>query len=325
MAHESIFHAAPIDLLRDSPRLVLDLWRLARGELSLDAEEDAEQLEVTVVDPSAIDVAPSHRSADFVALLREGPESPASVALVVEVQRRVDEAKRWAWPQILATLAARHRAPAMLVVLCFDESTARWARELDAGGSLRLEPYVLGPRELPHLGSIERARRHVDLAVLIGLARAANPSAQARGTMGREALDDLLAAVASVSELEDHRRRDALAWLLRSTAPSGVRATIERLLEVRDMRFVELLREEVRQEGRQLGLEEGRQQGLQEGRQEGRQEGLAEALLLLVRKRGFRIDEALEQRVRSTSDVALLDRWLERVLDARSLAEVFGD
>lgn len=39
MAHESIFHAAPIDLLRDSPRLVIDLWRLARGELSLDADQ----------------------------------------------------------------------------------------------------------------------------------------------------------------------------------------------------------------------------------------------------------------------------------------------
>lgn len=309
MAHESIFHAAPIDLLRDSPRLVIDLWRLARGELSLDADEELSPLDVTVVDPSAIDVAPSHRSADFVALLRTGPGGPVSVALVVEVQRRADEAKRWAWPQILATLAARHRAPAMLVVLCFDELTARWARELDTGDSLRLYPFVLGPRELPHLGSMEHARRHVDLAVLIGLARPANPSAQARGTMAPEALDDLLAAVASVSELEDPTRRHTLAWLLRSTAPSGVRATIERLLEVRDMRFVELLREEVRQEGRQ----------------EGRLEGHVEALLHLLRKRGFAIDDALEQRLRATNDLAALDRWLERVLDARSLDEVFDD
>lgn len=82
MARESIFHAAPLDLLRDTPALVLELLRLARGE-QLPSEPSAEPMReahVSVVDSSAIEAVPTHRSADFVALVREAADAPVSLS-----------------------------------------------------------------------------------------------------------------------------------------------------------------------------------------------------------------------------------------------------
>lgn len=313
MARESLFHAAPLDLLRDSPALVLELLHLARGE-PLHGEPSTEPTHgrhVSVVDPSAIEAVPTHRSADFVALVREAAHAPVSLVAVVEVQRRSDAEKRFAWPQLLAGLAARHRAPVELVVLCFDEHTARWAREPPSiGASLVTRPCVLGPRELPHLGSLDFARQHLELSVLVGLARAAER--QPRRRLSAEALHDLLLAVSAVAELEDHPRKYELARLLQSTAPESIRATIAERLEEKDMRAIEILNEELRRNARQ------------EGRQEGRTEGQAATLLRLLKLKGFAVDVALEARVMATRDPATLDRWVERVLEAQTLDEVFA-
>jgi len=45
-------------------------------------------------------------------------------------------------------------------------------------------------------------------------------------------------------------------------------------------------------------------------------------LLKLLRLRGFVVDEATAERILATSDEALLDRWVERVLTARTLDEL---
>ena len=68
--------------------------------------------------------------------------------------------------------------------------------------------------------------------------------------------------------------------------------------------------------------EEGRNEGRAEGRNEGRAEGEARTLLKLLRLRGFAVDDATAERVLATTDVSVLDRWVERSLSARSLQEV---
>lgn len=317
MARESIFHAAPLDLLRDSPALVLELLRLARSE-ALSSEQGAErspEAHVSVVDPSSIEVVPAHRSADFVALVREAPDAPVALVAVVEVQRRSDAEKRFAWPQLLAGLAARHRAPVELIVLCFDRATARWAREPPSiGASLVTRPCVLGPSELPHLASLDFARRHLELAVLIGLSRTAERRPRRR--LSAEALSDLLLAVTAVAELDEQPRKYQLARLLRATAPEAIRATIAERLEEKDMRAIEILNEQIRRAARR--------EGRKEGREEGRLEARAEVLLNLLRLKGYAVDDALRARVMGTRDLATLDRWVERVLTATSLDDVFA-
>ena len=66
------------------------------------------------------------------------------------------------------------------------------------------------------------------------------------------------------------------------------------------------------------------EQLIKEGHEEGRQEG--ERLLLqrqITRKFGG-LDYLTEEKVNQASE-ADLERWAERILDAKTLAEVFGD
>lgn len=68
----------------------------------------------------------------------------------------------------------------------------------------------------------------------------------------------------------------------------------------------------------------GRQQGWREGRQEGRQEGRALLLARLCRRRFGGLPKWAEERL-AGADVAQLEGWAERILDAHSLDEVFGE
>jgi hypothetical protein len=76
-------------------------------------------------------------------------------------------------------------------------------------------------------------------------------------------------------------------------------------------------------------IEQGLQQGLAKGREEGQQQGLtrgrAEDVLRILAARGVHADEAARQRILTCTDVATLDRWFERSLNATTLAEVLDD
>ena len=60
-----------------------------------------------------------------------------------------------------------------------------------------------------------------------------------------------------------------------------------------------------------------------EGRQEGRQEGEALALQRLLSKRFGSIPAEITARIAAASS-AEIEVWLDRVLDARSLEDLFG-
>lgn len=68
------------------------------------------------------------------------------------------------------------------------------------------------------------------------------------------------------------------------------------------------------------GLKKGLKQGLEKGRAEGR----AEMLLRLLRAKFGKVPTRTTTRVKS-ADEATLDRWAERILTARTLAETLGD
>jgi len=72
----------------------------------------------------------------------------------------------------------------------------------------------------------------------------------------------------------------------------------------------------------QAWMEEGRAEGIAEGRAEGIVEGRAETFLRLARIRFGDVPERLVERVRS-AEVETLDRWLESLVTAAALEEVF--
>jgi hypothetical protein len=319
VAISTLFHEAPLDVLREHPEVLLEL--LALGGVQLDLSRPT----VTVLESTAIEVVPAHRHADFVAELRDEAGGPVRAIVVLEVQRRPDPDKPRAWIQMVASVLGRHAARVVLVVLAFDEATARWARRPRDEGALLLRPVVLGPRDLPHLASVEEARAHVVLAVLVALARSAEAAARGRRSLSPEAEADVLYAAEAVTELADAQLRQRLASLIEGAAPAEIRARILELLEERGMRSLEIIREEGRTEGRAEGRAEGEARGRAEGEARGRAEGEARTLLKLLRLRGFAVDEATAERILTTTEVATLDRWVERALSARSVAEVLAD
>ena len=80
-----------------------------------------------------------------------------------------------------------------------------------------------------------------------------------------------------------------------------------------------------RQEGREEGLHQGLQQGLHQGLQQGLTRGRAEDVVRILTARGVQVDEAARQRILSCSDVATLDRWFDRALNATTLSAVLDD
>jgi len=68
-------------------------------------------------------------------------------------------------------------------------------------------------------------------------------------------------------------------------------------------------------------IEQGRQQGLQQGRLRGR----AESLLQILAVRGVQVDEEAKQRILTCTDVATLDRWFARALNANTLSDILEE
>jgi predicted transposase YdaD len=77
-------------------------------------------------------------------------------------------------------------------------------------------------------------------------------------------------------------------------------------------------------EGRQEGLEQGIKQGLENGVRKGREEGEVALLLRILERRFGPLSVNVKQRIASTDAETLLI-YGERVLDAITLDDIFGD
>jgi predicted transposase YdaD len=73
------------------------------------------------------------------------------------------------------------------------------------------------------------------------------------------------------------------------------------------------------------GLRRGLEQGREEGREEGRLKGRAEDVLRILAVRGIHAGEEQQQRILTCTDLATLDRWFDRSLNATTLSDVLDD
>ncbi len=77
-------------------------------------------------------------------------------------------------------------------------------------------------------------------------------------------------------------------------------------------------------EGKLQGIYEGKLQGIYEGKLEGKLEGESTLLERLIAKRFGPLSDNTRSRLK-TATTEQLETWAERILDASTLAEVFGD
>jgi hypothetical protein len=121
-------------------------------------------------------------------------------------------------------------------------------------------------------------------------------------------VDDLTAQRAGVDEVT------VLLQYLYTVASETVQPTMMAVLKtvVGSQRTKELMQTWVEEQ-----LERGRQQGEVTGR--------AGSLLRLLAGRRIHVDDQSRQRIMSCTDIATLDQWFDRAVNATQLSEVFGD
>jgi hypothetical protein len=129
--------------------------------------------------------------------------------------------------------------------------------------------------------------------------------------------------------------RDAFGtWIAQTVLPRVVppgeippRLTLEEaetMLAERIDEWNRKLKEESLREGLQEGLQKGLQKGRKEGLLEGRREGEANVLLRLLAKKFGALPKGMRKRILE-AEPELLREWIDRVITARSVAEVLGD
>ena len=113
-----------------------------------------------------------------------------------------------------------------------------------------------------------------------------------------------------------------LVWVGDAAVHTAARRVLHSVLD--EQRAEELMgswAEEMIERGVQKGLAMGREEGLQQGLIRGRAEGI----LRILTARGVHIDEEARQRILTCTDMATLDRWFDRSLNATTLSEMLGD
>lgn len=330
----SLLHHVMVDLFREHPDLAAALLADVAGA-------DLPRFVRARVGESNLDhLRPVERRADLVVELT-GRRGAPELAIVVEVQRRIDRKKPLEWATYLVVL--RRRCEACVLVVAPDARVAAWAaRPFRLGpGNEALRVWVLGPDQLPKITGARTARRQPGMALLSALAHGERDPAVLKATAAAlSSLDDATAEVYCTA-LNQHLRapvRAALAGILMDLKKYENYPRPAWLVRLKAKVAAEGRREgraKGREEGRRAGIREGRKEGLQEGREEGLQEGREEgvhagevvarrAVLLRLLERLGTVGVTYRRRVAACDDLAELDGWIDRAVMARTVREVFA-
>jgi hypothetical protein len=261
----------------------------------------------TVASADMTSALPSELRADAVIVL-EGPAG--KLVVVVEVQTAADIDKKWVWPSYLVQARLQHRCPAVLLVICRDRATGRWARQRISCGhpGFHLVPLVIDADTTPPPDSPGASAAAAELAVLGAFTGAINLEEES----GRRTV---LGAIAAAGLEQD--QLGTYTQLIRASASVAARRALEAMMttEYKDD-FLERFFAE--------GRAEGQAKGRAEGRAEGQAKGQQSMLLRILSARGFEITPDLQGRVLDCADTDQLGAWAERAAVASSVDEVFA-
>ncbi len=287
LSHEALVH-----LVRAAPHAIVELLREA---LALDLPAPV-QARITAAE--LVDVNFAEYRADAVIVL--GPAEQPDEALVIEAQGDPDPRKRIRWPLYVTGVRARLGCPVTLVVLTLDDRVAGWCAEpIDLGrGRGWIYPVVVGPRQIPVITDLERARSMPELAVLSAAAHGHEPGAE----------HIALAALIAVRDLDSEHGLLYPDFIL-SRLGEVARAALELLMPPKGYEY----------------QSDFARKWYGEGIAAGEIKGEARMLLKQLRLKGFDVTPELQAQIEGCKDLAQLDLWVERILAAQSLADVFKE
>jgi hypothetical protein len=168
-------------------------------------------------------------------------------------------------------------------------------------GDGTFRPRVVGPGGIPQITDRDRALREPQLAVL---------SAVAHGSGDVDTAVSIgLAAVNAVMALPAEQR------LLYSALIEQALSEAARKAMAMDSQVERFFSDAQRQSF---------DRGKAEGEAEGEAKGEAKALLVILRRRGVAVTSDQQHRILACTDVATLDRWLDRAFSVASAEELFA-
>lgn len=292
----SLPHELPLALFRECPELALYLLSQVLG-VPL-----PHYTEVRIEEADFTQVVPTEFRADLVLTLHD--KTPV-LGIVIEVQRQIDERKRYTWLVYVAVLRARLERDVVLLVITDDGVVAEWAAApIQIGPGSMLSVHVIGPGRVPWVRTAEEARRLPELAVLSALAHGNEPA-------GMEVLLPTLGAMVGLDEERKKFYIDAILVALNE----ATRRALEQEMQMQPGKY------EYKSEFARTYIAQGRA----EGEARGRAEGEAKALLMMLAARGIEVDAKTREDILSCIDLEQLERWIVRSATASSLGDVLTE
>ncbi|MGW6904687.1 hypothetical protein [Streptomyces sp. NPDC054940] len=290
-AHEGMHR-----IFQERPEILAPVFGVLGVPLSAKATVDAVTTDVT-------ETRPLERRVDTV--LRIGPSDGEDFLLAVEAQSGKVAGKEWSWAYYIGYLQAKYGLPVLLLVVCQDRATAKWAAgPFDCGTSgwtaLRTYPLVAGPDNLPVITDARTAAKNLPLAVLSALAHT-------RSRDGDAILEAISSALQELLETDPATAKyffDFLEVTLGKT-PAG-----EKWKAIMST-FVSYF--------------PGRGTVRETAYLEGKVEDRALLILRALEKRGIAVPEDTRERITSCTDLDTLTLWFDRSLTATAAVDLFAE
>ncbi|MCA2210439.1 hypothetical protein [Nocardia rosealba] len=262
----------------------------------------AKPIAVEQVSVDLTETAPVERRADTVLDITTVDDR---FLMVVEAQSAPDDSRPDSWSYYVTFLRNKYHLPVILVVICHDHLTARWASTpMEIGHTfwttITLYPLVLGPHNVPAV---------TDPALVI---------------------QDLpLAALSAVTHAREADIGAILEAIVTGIRRTGGDETTEFYVELIEQGISHTAAAETWRKYMATDLSFFRSESAQKLRAQGREEGVAvgqaKAVLQVLRYREVVVTDAAAQRIRDCQDEAKLATWLRRALEVSSVAELFDD
>ncbi|MBD0841179.1 hypothetical protein ICC28_21065 [Streptomyces sp. TRM68416] len=262
-----------------------------------------EKMTVDAIVSDATETRPMARHIDTV--LRVSPSDGEDFLLAVEAQERRDAKKESSWPYYVAHLQSKYELPVLLLVVCRDRATTKWAAgPFDCGTrgwtAQRTFPLVIGPDNLPAITDARTAAEKPAMAAFSALAHANSPDI--------DAILDALGHALSGLDLD----ASGYFWqFLEKTlgkTPAG-----EKWKDI--MGFVNYF------PGQGTLLEKA----YTEGEAKGEARGEAKAVLSVLEAREIPVSDAIRERVTTCTDINRIDGWLRRAVTATRAEDLFAE